>query len=237
VKRVDILTGDRLSVAERVGRSVGVDNIEAECHPEEKHQIVEGLVKSGRRVMMVGDGINDGPALKMADVGVAMGVTGTDFAQAMSDLVLRDDHPAAMLVAIEQGRTAFANIKKSVRYLVATNLSELAATALAVAAGLPDPFDPLALLWTNIATDIEAGKIPVFDGLAGDYCAVGGRNIEVRILDQVRARFQTNIPSLVLRHGCAGQRRCRENETDRKFAHRLPLFACQHHTGFAFSLL
>jgi len=83
-----------------------------------------------------------------------MGVSGTDFAHAMSDLVLRDDHPAAMLVAIEHGRTAFVNVRKSVRYLVATNLSEVAATTLAVLAGLPEPFDPLQLLWTNIATDV-----------------------------------------------------------------------------------
>jgi Ca2+-transporting ATPase len=126
----------------------------ARTSPAMKLEIVRALQKRGHVVAMTGDGINDGPALKVADVGVAMGVTGTDFAQAMSDLVLRDDHPAAMLVAVEQGRTAFLNIKKSVRYLVATNLSELAATTLAVAAGLPEPFDPLALLWTNIATDI-----------------------------------------------------------------------------------
>ncbi|MCY7314127.1 MAG: cation-transporting P-type ATPase [Rubrivivax sp.] len=126
----------------------------ARTSPAMKLEIVRALQQRGHVVAMTGDGINDGPALKVADVGVAMGVTGTDFAQAMSDLVLRDDHPAAMLVAVEQGRTAFLNIKKSVRYLVATNLSELAATTLAVAAGLPEPFDPLALLWTNIATDI-----------------------------------------------------------------------------------
>jgi Ca2+-transporting ATPase len=98
-----------------------------------------------------------------------MGVTGTDFAHAMSDLVLRDDHPAAMLQAIEQGRTAFVNIQKSVRYLVATNLSELAATAIAVAAGAPEPFDPLQLLWTNIATDVwpavALGLEPVEPGI------------------------------------------------------------------------
>ena len=174
-----MITGDQLgtarSVGERIGLNQGRSTVDAARLPESaaaiadvvehaggfartspamKLEIVRALQQNGHVVAMTGDGINDGPALKTADVGVAMGVTGTDFAHAMSDLVLRDDHPAAMLQAIEQGRTAFVNIKKSVRYLVATNLSELAATTLAVAAGLPEPFDPLALLWTNIATDI-----------------------------------------------------------------------------------
>ena len=126
----------------------------ARTTPGMKLEIVRALQQRGHVVAMTGDGINDGPALKVADVGVAMGVTGTDFAHAMSDLVLKDDDPATMLVAIEQGRTAFLNIKKSVRYLVSTNLSELATMTIAVALGLPEPFDPLALLWTNIATDI-----------------------------------------------------------------------------------
>ena len=126
----------------------------ARTTPGMKLEIVRALQRRGHVVAMTGDGINDGPALKVADVGVAMGVTGTDFAHAMSDLVLKDDHPAAMLAAIEQGRTAFLNIKKSVRYLVSTNLSELVTMTIAVGLGLPEPFDPLALLWTNIATDI-----------------------------------------------------------------------------------
>ena len=174
-----MITGDQLgtarAVAERIGLNHGQPMVDAAQLPESaaliadvaehasgfartspamKLEIVRALQQRGHVVAMTGDGINDGPALKAADVGVAMGVTGTDFAHAMSDLVLRDDHPAAMLQAIEQGRTAFVNIKKSVRYLVATNVSELAAMTLAVAAGLPEPFDPLALLWTNIATDI-----------------------------------------------------------------------------------
>ena len=177
-----MITGDQLGTAQAVAERIGLDGGEpmvdaahlsesselaeqlgqvaehtsgfARTSPAMKLEIVRALQRRGHVVAMTGDGINDGPALKIADVGVAMGVTGTDFAQAMSDLVLRDDHPAAMLVAIEQGRTVLLNIKKSVRYLVATNLSELAATTLAVAAGLPEPFEPLALLWTNIATDI-----------------------------------------------------------------------------------
>jgi Ca2+-transporting ATPase len=177
--RPRMITGDQIGTAQAVAARIGLDGGQgmvdaaqlpesaarigdvaeqasgfARTSPAMKLEIVRALQQRGHVVAMTGDGINDGPALKTADVGVAMGVTGTDFAHAMSDLVLRDDHPAAMLQAIEQGRTAFVNIKKSVRYLVATNLSELAATTVAVAAGLPEPFDPLALLWTNIATDI-----------------------------------------------------------------------------------
>lgn len=137
-------------IADAVGRASGF----ARTSPAMKLQIVRALQLRGHVVAMTGDGINDGPALKTADVGVAMGDSGTDFAHAMSDVVLRDDHPAAMLAAIERGRTTLLNVKKSVRYLVSTNLSELAATAVAVGVGLPDPLDPLALLWTNIATDV-----------------------------------------------------------------------------------
>jgi Ca2+-transporting ATPase len=93
--------------------------------------------------------------MKKADVGVAMGVTGTDFAHAMSDLVLQGDHPDDLLQAIAEGRTAYLNVKKAVKYLVATNLSELALTGTCAVLGLPDPLDPLALLWTNLITDVS----------------------------------------------------------------------------------
>ena len=174
-----MITGDQVGTASAVARAAGLNDqrplLDAAALPEDaaqlesltesthgfartspamKLEIVRALQRRGHVVAMTGDGINDGPALKTADVGVAMGVSGTDFAHAMSDLVLKDDHPAELLQAIAQGRTAYLNIRKSVRYLVATNLSELAATAVAVAAGAPEPFDPMQLLWTNIATDI-----------------------------------------------------------------------------------
>ncbi|MBL8329243.1 MAG: cation-transporting P-type ATPase [Rubrivivax sp.] len=174
-----MITGDQLGTAQAVARAAGLNGsqpmrdaaalpedatrleaIAADSHgfartsPAMKLEIVRALQRSGRVVAMTGDGINDGPALKTADVGVAMGVSGTDFAHAMSDLVLKDDHPAGLLHAIAQGRTAYLNIRKSVRYLVATNLSELMATTLTVAAGAPEPIEPLQMLWINIATDI-----------------------------------------------------------------------------------
>jgi len=174
-----MITGDQIGTAAAVAGAIGLDRdfalVDAAALPESaeeigevvesssgfarttpgmKLEIIRALQAHGHVVAMTGDGINDGPALKSADVGMAMGVTGTDFAHAMSDLVLRDDHPAGLLVAVEEGRTAFVNVRKAVRYLVATNLSELATTAIAVTAGLPEPFDPLALLWTNLITDV-----------------------------------------------------------------------------------
>jgi len=175
-----MLTGDQLGTAQAVADRIGLDGphavVDAGALPEDaaslgeavdvaagfartspgmKLSIIRALQARGHVVAMTGDGINDGPALKTADVGVAMGVSGTDFAHAMSDLVLQDDHPTGLLSAIAEGRTAYLNVKKAVRYLVATNVSELAATALCVAAGLPEPLDPLALLWTNIITDVS----------------------------------------------------------------------------------
>jgi Ca2+-transporting ATPase len=175
-----MLTGDQLGTAQAVAQQIGLggeraivdagsltERAEAILDPAEqatgfarstpamKLELVRALQQRGHVVAMTGDGINDGPAMKRADVGVAMGVTGTDFAHAMSDLVLQSDDPADLLQAIAEGRTAYLNVKKAVRYLVATNLSELALTGICAVLGLPDPLDPLALLWTNLITDVS----------------------------------------------------------------------------------
>ena len=104
VHRIDILTGDRLGVAERVGRTVGVDHIEAECHPEEKHEQIQTLVADGHRVMMVGDGINDGPSLASSDIGVAMGLGGSDIAANSAGVALMNDDLSRIPFLIELGR-------------------------------------------------------------------------------------------------------------------------------------
>lgn len=104
IRRIDILTGDRLSVAERVGRQVGVDHIEAECHPEEKHEQIVQLTGDGRRVMMVGDGINDGPSLAASDIGVAMGLGGSDIAANSAGVALMNDDLSRIPFLIELSR-------------------------------------------------------------------------------------------------------------------------------------
>jgi P-type E1-E2 ATPase len=104
VRNIAMFTGDRLSVAKRVGAAIGVDAIEAECHPEEKHEQIQGLVKAGYRTMMVGDGINDGPSLAAADVGIAMGLHGSDIAANSAGVALMNDDLSRVPFLIQLAR-------------------------------------------------------------------------------------------------------------------------------------
>ncbi|MDP1662837.1 MAG: cation-translocating P-type ATPase [Phycisphaerales bacterium] len=126
VKRLAIFTGDRLSVAERVGRSVGVDMVEAECLPEEKHAEVQRLTRDGRRVLMVGDGINDGPSLAAADVGVAMGLSGSDIATNSAGVALMNDDLSRIPFLIELARRNRAIIAQNLAISVVVALVGLA---------------------------------------------------------------------------------------------------------------
>jgi Ca2+-transporting ATPase len=129
----------------------------ARVSPSHKLQIVQALQGAGRVVAMTGDGINDGPALKAADIGVAMGRTGTDVAREVADVVLEDDELETMVVAIRQGRTIYNNIRKSVHFLLATNLSEIMVMFTGLAAGLGQPLSTIQLLWINLMSDIFPG--------------------------------------------------------------------------------
>lgn len=129
VRKLSIFTGDRLSVAERVGRTVGVDSIEAECLPEEKHAEVTQLGKDGRRVLMVGDGINDGPSLAAADVGVAMGLSGSDIATNSAGVALMNDDLSRIPFLIELSRRNRAIIAQNIAISVVVALMGLALAA------------------------------------------------------------------------------------------------------------
>lgn len=122
--------------------------------PAHKLQIVQALQKAGKVIAMTGDGINDGPALKAADIGIALGHTGTDVAREVADIVIEDDNLETMIVAISQGRTIYNNIRKSVHFLLSTNMSEIMVMFAGIAAGLGQPLTAMQLLWINLITDI-----------------------------------------------------------------------------------
>ncbi len=129
----------------------------ARVSPAHKLQIVQVLQQAGKVVAMTGDGINDGPALKAADVGIAMGSTGTDIAREVADVVLEEDNLDTMIIAIRDGRTTYNNIRKSVHFFLATNLSEIMLTFTALAVGLGAPLNAMQLLWINLISDIFPG--------------------------------------------------------------------------------
>ncbi len=129
----------------------------ARVSPAQKLKIVQALQQAGRVVAMTGDGVNDGPALKAANIGVAMGDVGSDVAQSVADVVLQDDNLQTMVVAVGQGRTIYADIRKGIRFLLATNFSEIEVMLTAVALGLPQPLNAMQLLWINLITDIFPG--------------------------------------------------------------------------------
>jgi Ca2+-transporting ATPase len=126
----------------------------ARAEPRHKLQIVEAYQKIGHVVAMTGDGVNDAAALKQADIGIAMGRTGTDVARQTADMILTDDNFATIVMAVEQGRVLYANIIRFVHYLLSCNLAELLTVFLALMFGLPLPLLPLQILWLNMITDV-----------------------------------------------------------------------------------
>jgi Ca2+-transporting ATPase len=125
----------------------------ARVSPEQKLQLVQLFQESGHIVAVTGDGVNDAPALKKADIGVAMGQRGTDAAREVAEMVLEDDALTSIVVAVRQGRTIFSNIRKSVMFMLCTNVAEIIAVALASLAGAPLPLRPLQILYLNVLTD------------------------------------------------------------------------------------
>jgi Ca2+-transporting ATPase len=177
-----MITGDQSATAYAIGKELGISggeelnildstrleqldqevltglaqkvNIFSRVSPVNKLQIMQALQRAGKIAGMTGDGINDGPALKAADIGVAMGGIGTDVARDVADVVLEDDNLHTMIVAVSEGRTIYDNIRKSIHFLTATNLSEIMVMLGSIGTGLGTPLTTLQLLWINLVTDI-----------------------------------------------------------------------------------
>jgi len=186
--RVMMITGDHAGTAAAIGRELGLDarapltgelietmddaalrerirdtDVIARASPEHKQRLVAALQADGQLVAMTGDGVNDAPALRAADVGVAMGLRGTDAAKEAADLVLTDDNFASIARAVREGRTVFDNIKKSLLFILPTNGGEAGVILLAIFAGLALPVTAAQILWINMVTTITLALALAFE--------------------------------------------------------------------------
>lgn len=197
--RVIMITGDHIETAVAIARQLNIlteenqsiegknlaamsdeeleNNIEkytvyARVSPQDKIRIVQMWQKKGHVVSMTGDGVNDAPALKAADIGCAMGITGTDVAKGAAAMTLTDDNFATIVSAVKEGRGIYANIKKAVMFLLSCNLGEVVTIFFAILLGLKAPLTPLMLLWINLVTD----SLPAL--------ALGVEPIEKNVMDE-----------------------------------------------------
>lgn len=150
-----VMSGAELSEVsdEVLDAEIGRIKVYARTSPEQKLRIVDALRRHGHVVAMTGDGVNDAPALKQADIGVAMGITGTDVSRQAADIVLTDDNFATIVAAIEEGRKIYDNVKNVVKYLFASNMGEVLVVLLGVLLGMPLPLLAIQILWVNLVTD------------------------------------------------------------------------------------
>lgn len=170
IKSKNVLTGEEISSMNDAEFEKAIDsvNIYARVQPEHKLRIVKALRKKKNIVAMTGDGVNDAPAIKEADIGIAMGMGGTDVTREASDMVLMDDNFTTIVEAVKQGRGIYDNIRKFIRYMLACNLGEVVTMFAAMLLGMPLPLYPIQILWVNLVTDGLPGIALGLDNVGHD---------------------------------------------------------------------
>jgi len=178
------VTGMELSAMsdEELAKVVGKVSVYARVSPEHKVRIAQALRANGNIVAMTGDGVNDAPAIKAADIGVAMGIKGTDVSKEAADMVLADDNFASIVKAVEQGRIIYDNIRKFMRFMISSNFDEMIVISSFVIAGMPMPFLPVMILWLNLVTDGGPAIALSMDEPTDDLMSVPPRNPKNGIL-------------------------------------------------------
>jgi Ca2+-transporting ATPase len=212
--RTIMITGDHVATAEAIAKQIGllrpgarvvsgaelekmaegqlakeIEDIDvfARVSPHHKVEIVEALRSNGEIVAMTGDGVNDAPALKRADIGIAMGITGTDVAKNTADMVLTDDNYASIVAAVEQGRVIYANIRRTVYFLLSCNFAEVAIIFGAILVGWPAPLTAIQLLWLNLLTDGAPALALGLEKAEPDVMRRCPRSPRARIIDRSMA--------------------------------------------------
>lgn len=187
--RIVMITGDHAITAKAITKQLGINDkpktllgssldsmnpiglkkasnemdVFARANPEHKLKLVQALQTEGRVIAMTGDGVNDAPALKQADIGVAMGKKGTDVARESAEIVLADDNFASIVAAVSEGRTVYDNLQKVIAWTIPTNVGEVLAIIVAVMFALPLPITPVQTLWINMVTSIALGLVLAFE--------------------------------------------------------------------------
>jgi len=204
--KVVMITGDHLITAQAIAKELGITGeavtgaelekmksfdpekigIYARVNPEHKIRIVEALQKKGHVTAMTGDGVNDAPALKKADIGIAMGIAGTDVAKEASAMVLADDNFATIVAAVKEGRRIYDNILQFIEYLLSSNIGEVLTIFVALLLGMPLPITPIQLLWINLVTDGFPALALGVEPAAKDIMRRPPRNAKEPILNRSR---------------------------------------------------